>query len=244
MNITLLEYALRLLYPEYCESCSCRLSIKERYVCSACNESISKLYLNFWDSLSSERFEFLDFAWTLAIYSEPITGIIHKIKYSRKRHLLKIFSRPLSDLLEKIKVLRHYDKILPIPIERFKRVSRHFNQTEELSQMLRRKTLLRVAKNVLIKTAHTPNQASLTKEERAINIYGAFAVKNSAKIKGQNILLIDDVLTTGATTNEAARVLKESGAKTVDLLTIARTEAPQNKNKLRLSKEMDKIQAL
>jgi predicted amidophosphoribosyltransferase len=80
-----------------------------------------------------------------------------------------------------------------------------------------------VERSILIKHRSIPSQTSLSQCERAINVYGAFKLKRPAKVLGKSFLLLDDVLTTGATANEAARLLKLHSAKRVDFLALART---------------------
>jgi predicted amidophosphoribosyltransferase len=129
---------------------------------------------------------------------------------------------------------------LPIPIDRLKLVQRHFNQAEILAEGLEAGLTPPVQRSFLIKSRPIPSQTSLSRQERAINVYGAFKLNRPKRARGKSFLLLDDVLTTGATANEAARLLKVHGAKRVDFLALART-APALKNSLRFSLDADKI---
>jgi len=153
------------------------------------------------------------------------------LKYRGRTTLARIFGRALYDcLLEEL-----HDKILfenfrepilmPIPLSRKRLRERGFNQAyllaKEIYQFDAGQTCVLEA-YVLGKTKETKPQMSLkNKEERLKNIKGCFSVKNSEKIRGRNIILIDDITTTGATLREAQKVLKKAGARNIIGFTIA-----------------------
>jgi len=108
-------------------------------------------------------------------------------------------------------------------------MKRHFNQAEVLATMLGPDLTPPIERSLLVKRRSIPSQTSLNQCERAINVYGAFKLKHPAKALNGSFLLVDDVLTTGATANETARLLKLHGAKRVDFLALARTVSPEEK---------------
>ena len=112
--------------------------------------------------------------------------------------------------------------LLPIPLSSHRLAERGFNQSLLLALQLNR---LKTRSHLLLRMRHTPAQSSLKRQERLANLVGAFAVAplEAGLIRGQNILLIDDVMTSGATLNLAAQVLKQAGAKTVSALVLAKT---------------------
>jgi len=176
--------------------------------------------------------------------------LLHGVKYSRKDYLLKACLKPASGLARSVTSETWYDAVLPIPIDRLKRVQRHFNQAEILASLLQSSLTPPVKKNFLLKRHSIPSQTSLSRDERAINVYGAFRLRRPEKASGGTFLLLDDVLTTGATANEAARLLKKHGARRVDFLALARTASPEEKsriagtalkNSLRFTPHTDKI---
>ena len=136
-----------------------------------------------------------------------------------------------------------YDAISPIPIDRFKRVKRHFTQAEMLAERLAAWVSPHVQTSFLIKQHSIPSQTSLSRQERATHVYGAFKLPRPLRTRGKSFLLLDDVLTTGATANEATRRLKLHSAKRVDLLALARATNSSEKNSLRFLPSADKIPA-
>ena len=109
----------------------------------------------------------------------------------------------------------------PIPLFSSRLRERGYNQSQLLGQIIAKKFHLNLSTNDLVRIRNTKTQALLSQKERWTNIHGAFRIKRHAKLSGKNILIIDDLLTTGATSSEAARVLKDSGAKIVGVLTLA-----------------------
>jgi ComF family protein len=116
--------------------------------------------------------------------------------------------------------------VVPVPLHRSKRHQRGFNQSEVIARAaLKHRALVNpeLVTNVLERTRPTLSQIGLTRPQRAENIRGAFRVQHLNKVSGRNVLLVDDVLTTGTTANECARVLLKAGAEKVWVATVART---------------------
>jgi len=112
--------------------------------------------------------------------------------------------------------------MVPIPLDPKRLLERQFNQAELLAACLARALEIPVRK-VLRKKYSTPTQSRLNQKEREVNLYQVFKVSNVRNLKGKKILLVDDILTTGATVREAARALKAHGAKRVDVFALACT---------------------
>jgi competence protein ComFC len=119
--------------------------------------------------------------------------------------------------------------LVPIPLDGKKLKWRGFNQTEEIARELSSLLKIPLMVDCLIKIRVTKDQVELSEKERLENVKGAFFVKNKEKIKGKNLLLVDDVFTTGATMKEAARVLKEAGAKKIVGIVVAKASPGQDK---------------
>jgi ComF family protein len=109
-----------------------------------------------------------------------------------------------------------------VPLHPRRRRERGFNQSELLATELARRTGLRLAPLALVRRRDTAPQAGLTAAARRANVEGAFAVRQRARVSGRPVVLVDDVLTTGATARGCARVLREAGAAEVRVLTVAR----------------------
>ena len=164
------------------------------------------------------------------VYDKISTEVIHCFKYKGKTQL----ARPLSELL--MMTLRNYwddnsiNVILPVPLHIKRLMKRGFNQAHLLIRDWHLKAKqneidlqdCKIESDVLVRTTPTVAQTALSRSQRAINVRNAFILKSKEKIVNQNVLLVDDVYTTGATVNECAGVLLEHGAKRVDVLTLAR----------------------
>lgn len=222
------EAFIRLFYPALCALCSQMLTLEEQNLCANCAGALDRLAWPLEETWVDESFGSLDNAWAAYAYRSPFKELLHAVKYARKDHLLKTCRGPALSLAQAVTSDHDYDAILPIPIHRLKLVRRHFNQAEVFAELLRPQLTPPVAKSLLVKKHPIPSQTFLNHEERAINVYGAFKIRDPGKITGRSFLLIDDVFTTGATADEAARTLKSLGARRVDLLALARTLGPND----------------
>jgi len=162
-----------------------------------------------------------DHARAVAHYSGAMRTLVHQFKYADRHDARALFGRWLAesgrDLLPGI------DLIVPVPLARLRLLTRRFNQAAILAQELSRRTGLPVAAHVLRRTRATPSQVGLTHDQRRRNVAGAFRVPKNrrAAVIGRRVLLIDDVITTGATVEACARALERAGAAGVDVLALA-----------------------
>jgi ComF family protein len=166
----------------------------------------------------------LDACCAALTYGWPWSQLITAFKFHNDagwaRHFaLLMKSAPLAD-----DALLKADVLLPIPLSQQRLAERGFNQALLLSHHINR---AKTQSQTLLRMKHTIAQSSLKRSERLTNLAGAFAVAPLlvAQLRGKNILLIDDVVTTGATLNFAARVLKQAGAAHVGALVLAKTPA-------------------
>jgi ComF family protein len=146
--------------------------------------------------------------------------LIHLFKYGRVQTLARPLGRMLSSALPREE---RFDIIVPMPMHWRRRWQRGFNQAELLANELGRRTHLPV-RNAISRVHHKRAQAGLTNAKRRLNVAGAFRVKNASVVAGKRVLLIDDVMTTGATAASCARALQRAGARQVTLLTLARAD--------------------
>ncbi len=116
------------------------------------------------------------------------------------------------------------DIVVPVPLHRWRLLRRRYNQSALISSALAKMMDLPHDAESLIRQKHTPVQGHLSKKERAKNVKGVFAIRSGAQniFAGKNVLLIDDVLTTGSTVNECSKTLLKAGAKKIFVLTVAR----------------------
>ncbi|MGZ4972405.1 MAG: ComF family protein, partial [Limisphaerales bacterium] len=116
----------------------------------------------------------------------------------------------------------HWDFIVPVPLHPVKEREREFNQAERLAKYLGRAANIPVNTSILKRIQPTQSQTTLSREERADNVRKAFALRGPVDLKEKNIVLIDDILTTGATTSACAGILRKAGASRIQVWTVAR----------------------
>ena len=148
--------------------------------------------------------------------------VIHRYKYQRalwfEPFLAELLVRQAAPNLSP----KEWDWIVPVPLYPVKEREREFNQAERLAAHLSRATRIPLNARLLRRVEHTRTQTMLTRQERAENVRGAFAMRRDASLRGERIVLIDDVLTTGATTSACARALRAAGARDVCVWTVLR----------------------
>jgi ComF family protein len=161
-----------------------------------------------------------DSAYSYGYYEGALKDLIHLFKYARVESL----GEPLgSYLLRAIPLDQRFDLVVPVPLHWRRRLWRGFNQAELLARPLAHRLGVPVGA-ALERRRNTDTQASLSPSERRSNVAGAFALRRGAEVRGKRILLVDDVLTTGATVGAAAAVLRRAGASHVAVLTLARVD--------------------
>jgi ComF family protein len=156
-----------------------------------------------------------------ALWASPVRDAVHALKFSGKTAL----AAPLGDLLLEAcawDLPVAPDLIVPVPLHRARARARGFNQATLLARRVARRLGLPVRARALRRVRPTRAQADLSGSERRTNVRGAFAARAAAAVTGRHVLLVDDVLTTGATASECARALLGAGARSVGVLTVAR----------------------
>lgn len=229
-----------LIYPSLCILCKRHIAPSEKkdQLCTACQVEISKNRPPFCckcsrpleDSTHSfckacQRTPFyFDQAWGVCLYNDTVRRLIHLFKYGNKTALRHHFAELIFLFVRTYKVnLNTFELIVPIPLHPVRLRERRFNQSQLIGQLISEKFHIPQSVNNLTRIRNTKNQALLSPKERWTNIQGAFRIKSSRVFHEKNILIVDDLYTTGATSSEAARVLKEAGAKKVTALTLAIT---------------------
>ncbi len=161
-----------------------------------------------------------DAAYSFGFYEDELRDLIHLFKYGRVQTLAQPLGRLLAAALPRE---QNFDVIVPMPLHWRKRWQRGFNQSALLAREISRRTHVPV-KHALRRVKNTTAQAGLTNAKRRLNVSGAFRARNKSALNAKKVLLIDDVLTTGATAASCARALKAAGAVEVTLLTLARAD--------------------
>jgi ComF family protein len=161
-----------------------------------------------------------DRAYSFGSYEGELRALIHLFKYGK----IQTLARPLGSLLvQALPREQTFDVITPLPLHWFKRWQRGFNQSELLAKEISRRTGVPVSK-VVRRVRSTVTQAGLTNAKRRDNVARAFRANSRRSLQGLRVLLIDDVMTTGATAAACAAALKKAGARHITLLTLARVD--------------------
>lgn len=229
---------LNLVYPLHCASCGQHLAVlNELEVCNHCITKIKRNPLPYCprcgrptDDPSAACAECVKMhpvftqAYSACLYEGPLKDMIHKYKYQNRRGLAGLFAKVMLDYIKDTPdAAASITLITFVPLHRKRFSERGFNQSELLAIQLGR-ALNIPAINALEKIFITKPQNDLSREDRLMNVIAAFNTKENMKdvVKNADILIIDDVMTTGATLNETSRALLKAGAHTVRCLTLAR----------------------
>ena len=209
--------------PPLCIECYSQLKFITTPYCSCCGmifpagkvEHLCGTCLNHHYHFSKAR--------SIFNYEKIIAGLIHNIKYYGKTTSLNTI-KWLVDQSNTLDDFANPDYIIPVPLHFDRLQKRGFNQSLLLARIIFPDEKQKIRYNILIRNKKTPFQTNLSGKERRKNLKNAFHVDSPEMIINKNILLIDDVLTTGTTVDECAKTLKKAGCKRVEVLTICRAD--------------------
>lgn len=218
--MNLLETVLDYIFPPTCGFCN---KMREGYLCQDCKQKItnSNFYLNQLDFYQNKD-NFIEEHFYLFSYIEPIRGKILQYKFDDKAYLANTIYEFFMNNEKLYGFLKKYDIIIPIPISSSRKRERGYNQSELLARKISKMANIHIETQVLKKAKNNQPQSSLNKEQRRQNVKNVYKVQNEVKIQNKEILLLDDIYTTGSTANECARMLKQAGCQTAGILTIAK----------------------
>lgn len=200
------RFLLDLFYPNRCGFCDDNIPFDE-YICNHCRERLSA---------PPEKYDisYADEFYAVTAYNSYSKPIIKEMKRENNGYALSAIAYFISAMLKRNNVLKNIDVITYIPMGKKDLNHRGYNQTKLIAKELTGITEIRNAP-LLRKIKETKEQKRLNAAERRENLKNAFAVNSKADVKGKNVLIIDDVCTTGSTLSEASRILKEAGADKV-----------------------------
>lgn len=232
-------YLIDLVYPNNCLICHNFLAEENQYgpVCKACWDKIEHNKPPFCsrcgrhiveaESLckNCQKKEFgFSRSWGAANYSGIMRSLIHFFKFKNKTSLAIPFARLMADFFKDYNLARFkFDYLIAMPLHPTRLREREYNQSDILCKELTKMLGIKSLSDSLKRIRNTASQSALNEERRIKNIAGAFCVENPEELNNKNLLLIDDLLTTGATCSEAANILRKSGANQVFVLTLATT---------------------
>ena len=239
MRKNLILWLGHLFFPRECVHCGILLDYRnQNYLCSRCRELIEMVEDPICEccgrSLPASASSGItcpdcrenppDFRSVRSslFFTEAGQSLIRTYKYSANPYLCEAVLRPLLAGKERWYGEREYDRVLPVPLHPRKARERGFDQSALLAAGLSRATGIPLGRRTLSRFRYTASQTRLNRKERGENMEGAFAFTGDEGVEEKSLLLVDDVYTSGATVKECAKVLMKAGAKSVDVLTLAR----------------------
>ena len=220
---------VRLFYPNLCMVCHNDLAEGESVICTSCLYHIprTKYWLDsenpvakiFWGRV------FVENACSFFFFSKGsrYRKLLHHLKYNGKREVGVTLGKEFGYELKKVEAYKNIDYIVPVPLHKKRLKQRGYNQAEEIAVGLCESMGIPVSTDILIRSEYTETQTKKTRIERVSNVSKAFRLSNPEGFSGKHILLIDDIVTTGATLEECANVVLEAEGAKVSIVTLAYT---------------------
>ena len=216
-----------------CKDCLSALHPLKGSFCAVCGEALlSPLFVNRPDAvcgLCQRAHPPFERAVAYGSYDGGLRDLVHLLKYQQVRPAASVLGRMVADAVAALEASLPEGaiQVLAVPLHPSKQAQRGFNQAELITraalQQLACPERFQLRTGVLVRQRETGSQIGLTRHQRRENLRGAFAVLHPTQIARQNILLVDDVFTTGTTASECARVLHRAGAARIWVVTVART---------------------
>lgn len=237
-TLNLFRGAMDLLFPRHCAGCGGEVGAEARYVCWDCLAQVALIQSPFCEVCGDpmegqitgpvtcaacvRKAPWFDRARSAARFRGVLRDIIHAFKYQDATWLGRDLNVLLRACYGAHYAACHPDAVTYVPLHALRERERSYNQSLLLAQAMAAGDAGLAVQHFLQRVRPARSQTHLTASERIANVKGMFAVAAGSHLAGQHILLIDDVMTTGATVNECARVLKQGGAAAVWVLTVAR----------------------
>jgi len=219
-----------LLFPLTCFNCNSRIS--DGIICEKCENSLEFLtdicpVCGVYDQAENcqicteNEFQF-DKARSVFHFNKLIQNLIHDLKYNEMSKVAKLLGKLTEEYLRKFEPFEVVDIITPVPLHKVKKRSRGFNQAQLLTEEISKRMNWLHFPTLIQRNRFTETQTKLGRKDRHKNVFGAFSLDSKHIVDHKNILIVDDVFTTGATVNSITSLLKQNGVDKVFVLTIAR----------------------
>ena len=215
----LLENVLNYIYPHRCPLCGKIASAAS--FCESCIIGLEQEPQSLKSVLQKLPNTFVDEYYACAEYVGAVKKGLHRLKFENANILLPAFAQKMVDIVSQQNTENAI--IIPVPQSEKRKKETSVHLPKEFSQYIGKNLGLEVENNILVKVKNTRVQHSLTRQERLKNLENAFAVQNAERIKEKTIILCDDIVTTGATLTECAKVLKKYKAERVLAICFAAT---------------------
>lgn len=236
----MLELVLNFLFLKKCIICG---KLSRKFICDVCEKRFEKyrkfniidnkkLFMDKFgirDRNFIQKFYLIDnqkIYWEKMIYCFDYKSIVRKYmlqyKFYDRAYLASFFAYQILKNKKAYEMLKSYDIIIPVPMNKIKKSRRGYNQTELITNIISKKGVIISGNDILDKVRLTKTQSTLKKDDRKSNIKNSYIVKSVVKVKNKKVILFDDIYTTGATVNEISKKLKEVGVKNILVMVIAK----------------------
>jgi len=218
----LFDIISNLLFPSRHICLICKENYGHRsFICDDCYSSLELVH----GEVYKDR-PYIKKAYYSLFYNRYTRELIGNYKFRGKNYLYKVFGEIMMGTLEKYKLGEEIDMLAFVPSHRRKEALRGYNQAELLAGYIAEKIKKPLSRGNLVKSRWTEEQSHSNKADRAVNLRDSFYLKDPGKIRGKRILLVDDLITTGATMEECSRLLIENGAR--EIIGLALTSSKNN----------------
>lgn len=203
-----------------CPDCLAKLPLNDGEICGKCGRKLANEadYCN--TCQNNDRY--FNVARSVCVYEDGATVLVHGLKFGNKRYFAPYIANMMAD--KYLDENTDCDCVVAVPLSDKRKRKRGYNQSDLLAREISRALRLDYMKGVVVKTRDNEEQAKLGHVKREENVKGVYKVIDAEAVKGRRVLVVDDVLTTGATASEVARVLLKAKAKSVSVLTFASTK--------------------
>jgi competence protein ComFC len=216
-----------LFYPKLCAVCSTDLMQGEEVICITClyqipltrfwNDADNPVAKIFWGRVNIEN----ACAYFFFAKGSKYRPLLHKLKYQGQKEIGVELGRQFGQVLTKSELYKDIDYVVPVPLHPKKLRIRGYNQAEAIAQGVGQGMSVELSTTLLVKTEFTETQTRKTRAERVKNVADAFAIANKDEIEGKHLLLVDDVVTTGATLEACAEKLLDIKGCRVSIVALA-----------------------
>lgn len=204
------------MFPPVCAICG---ELNKEYLCEECKNDLNKISKVTIDKYNNRNFSNHIYMFK---YKELVREKLLEYKFNNQPYYYKTFAKIFIKNKKMYDILKTYDIIIPVPLNNIRKRQRGYNQTELIAKELVKSFKNLEYMNILIKTKNTVPQSTLNKQQRQKNLENAYKLKENTRINNKNILLFDDIYTTGTTANECAKILKTLGKNKISVLSIAK----------------------
>lgn len=226
-----LEGLIGLIYPRLCIACTQQTPIKGDHFCINCMLDLPTT-LHFTQKENDFTYHFLGRipllhgAALLNFYKEnQVKSILYRLKYEGKQNIGTIFGKRIGDEISSSVLFNKVDVILPVPLHKKRLFKRGYNQSALLAEGIGKTIKADVNEDILIKTKHTESLTKQTRSDRTTALLDSLHLQNTDLLEGKHILLVDDVLTTGATLEACALKLLDVPDVKISMVTLAITKS-------------------